>query len=504
MRRRLLLLGGVLAAALSVSGPAEATPGSVSGLTQVSGQSPFGSCTADNVAAQSGTNFPNSEVEPWVAVNPTNSNNIVGLFQQDRWSDGGARGLVAGVSKDGGATWSMVVIPKISLCSGGTAADGLDFDRATDPWLSFAPNGDLYAISLSLSHDLRRTALLVSKSTDGGLTWSDPIKLLDEFSEFGFPFNSNDKESITADPTDSNLVYAVWDRARFPSDNADFNAIHSAAFRGDIFFTRTTNAGASWAQPHDVLALNKNQFTIGNQIAVLPSGRLVDIFELFNGSGLQPPFAERFQEAVIISDDKGLTWSKPIPIASDLSVIVRDPDTGAEVRAGAGLPDIAVNPRNGTLSAVWSDGRFSGGLHDDVAFSQSTDGGRTWTAPVRVNLTRANVPERNQQAFTPSVEARSDGTVAVTYYDFRNNTPASGVPTDYWVAHCHSGCTNPASWLEAHVAGPFDIEKAPVARGFFLGDYQGLAAGGGAFKALFGQAGSTPGTSDIFFASATG
>jgi hypothetical protein len=501
--RRLLLVGllGVTAIVIATAG---ATPFAVSGLTPVSGLSPFAGCTADDVGAQSGTNFLNSEVEPWVDVNPVDATNIVGLWQQDRWSDGGARGLVAGISKDAGATWTQVVIPKISVCSGGTAAEGLDFDRATDPWLSFAPNGHLYAISLSLSHDLRRSALLVSKSTDGGMTWGDPIKLLDEFSEFGFPFDSNDKESITADPNDSSFVYAVWDRARFPSDNADFNAIRSAAFRGDIFFTRTTNGGASWEQPRDVLALNKNQFTIGNQIAVMPSGRLVDIFQLLNGSGRQPPFAERFQQAVIVSDDKGVTWSKPIPIASDLSVIVRDPDTGTPVRAGEGLPDIAVNPGNGTLYAVWSDGRFSGGLHDDVAFSQSTNGGLTWTAPVRVNLTPTNIAERNQQAWTPSVEARSDGTVAVTYYDFRNNTPAPGVPTDYWVAHCHAACTNPANWSEAHVAGPFDIENAPVARGFFVGDYQGLAVGGTAFKALFGQAGATPGTSDIFFASAAG
>jgi hypothetical protein len=56
----------------------------------VSGPSPFASCTI----GLPGTNYVNAEVEPRVAVNPTNPSNIVGVFQQDRWSTGGAHGLV--------------------------------------------------------------------------------------------------------------------------------------------------------------------------------------------------------------------------------------------------------------------------------------------------------------------------------------------------------------------------------------------------------------------------
>ena len=59
--------------------------------------SPFADCTVGGP----GTNYPNSEVEPWVAVNPTNPNTIVAVFQQDRWSNGGAHGLVAKTSHDG-------------------------------------------------------------------------------------------------------------------------------------------------------------------------------------------------------------------------------------------------------------------------------------------------------------------------------------------------------------------------------------------------------------------
>src|SRR5256885_1422487 len=47
-------------------------------------------------------NYRDSEVEPYVAVNPADLSNVIGVWQQDRWSDGGARGLVAGFSTEGG------------------------------------------------------------------------------------------------------------------------------------------------------------------------------------------------------------------------------------------------------------------------------------------------------------------------------------------------------------------------------------------------------------------
>ncbi len=46
-------------------------------------------------------------------------------------------------------------------------------------------------------------------------------------------------------------------------------------FRGEIMFLRPTNAGATWLAPRDILALNRNEFTIGNQIGVQPNGTLI-------------------------------------------------------------------------------------------------------------------------------------------------------------------------------------------------------------------------------------
>src|SRR5213594_1181192 len=184
---------GVALATVQVAG---ANPLSVAPLTIISGPSPFAGCTIGASGAPGETLYPNAEEEPWLDVNPTNSNNMISVWQQDRWSNGGAHGLVAGVSHDGGATWSRRWA-HFSKCAGGTPANGGDYERASDPWVTFAPNGNAYQISLSASADLFTSAILVSKSSDGGDTWSEPITVIRETSNFNF----NDKESITADPT---------------------------------------------------------------------------------------------------------------------------------------------------------------------------------------------------------------------------------------------------------------------------------------------------------------
>jgi len=493
-------------------------------LVQVSGTSPFATCTADNVSSQPGTNFLNSEVEPWVDVNPTNSNNIVGVWQQDRWSNGGSRGLVAGVSFDGGTTWQQVPIPKVSLCSGGTVANGGDFKRATDPWVSFAPNGHVYQISLALDIEtppgreggFGKNAMLVSKSTDGGLTWTDPITLIrDENPRF-----LNDKQSIIADPFDASDVYAVWDRLQVPV-GAVLNPenVFGLGFKGPAMFSRSTDAGVSWEPARIIYDPTGNNQTIGNQILVLPNGTLVDLFdEILNFKNNDGGFQFDLNLSLVRSTDDGVTWTNG-PATRAAKMLPRflfvpgccgvyDPETGNPVRTEDLIPEVAVDLSNGNLYAVWQDARFSNNgnfsnpalLIDEVAFSMSTDGGFTWSTPIKINKTPTNLALGNRQAFTPSVHVAADGTVAVTYYDFRNNDSGTDLKTDYFVVHCHAGCTNPANWgNEIRLTKKsFDMRQAPVARGFFVGDYEGLASAGNDLVAFFSQPNGTDPAS-IFF-----
>jgi BNR/Asp-box repeat len=404
-----------------------------------------------------GTLNANAEVEPFAAVNPRFPLNVIGVWQQDRWSNGGARGLGTGYSFDGGITWKRV-FPPFSRCAGGNAANNGDYERATDPWVSFSPNGVAHQMALSFDDAITpgkpASAMLASRSTDGGRTWSKSAVLVADTEE-----RFNDKNTITADPTDSRYVYAVWDRLSFvPGEGA-----------GPLLFARSIDNGRSWEPTRIVFDPGENAQTIGARIEVLPNGKLINMFTLIDF------VAQSLSIQVILSNDKGATWSAPVKVADLLTVGVADPETGTPVRVGDILPQIAIS-RGGTATVVWQDARFSGGARDGIAVSQSSDGGLTWSAPVQINGDPL-VP-----AFTASVHVRRDGTVGVTYHDFRSNTadPAT-LPTDTWLVRSRDGVT----WRESRVSKPFDMAKAPFAGGLFVGDYQGLVSIGPVFIPFF-------------------
>jgi BNR repeat protein len=491
--RRSVPAVAALALALALVGPVSAGAGSVSPLSLASGPSPYAGCTVGQF--NNATNYVNAEVEPFVAVNPTRAANLVGVFQQDRWSNGGAHGLSTVVSFDGGATWIEPAAPHFSTCAGGTTANGGAYDRSSDPWVSFGPDGIAYQVSLSVSADQTTSAVLASTSTDGGLIWSEPATIIVDPQTPHF----NDKESVTADPNEPGTAYIVWDRSRFPSDNASFTALnHSFAFRGSPFFSMTTDGGLRWS-PARQIGPNQNIGAIGNQIAVEPDGTLLDFFHFGKGSGFDAPNSSFI--GGIRSTDRGARWSAPFVVSNNPVVRVVDPETGVPLRTGSdvggSLEDVAVDPSTGQIYVVWEDSRFSG-THNDIAMSTSTDAGKTWTDPVKVNQTPGGAT-----AFTPAVDVLPDGTVAVGYYDWRNNTPAAGLPVDYFVAHSHD---HGATWSESRLTpASFDVENAPNSRGYFLGDYQGMAHDGTAFKSFFVQtnSGSLANRTDVFSATVT-
>ena len=160
-------------AGLLAGTPAPATADAVQlgPLVAVSGRSPFAGCTRDRPGQQAGRPFRNAEVEPWLAVAPARRGVVVG-FQQDRWSEGGgARGSAGVISGDGGRSWISPIPHGVTKCTGGP------FDRATDPWIEFARDGKAFFMSLAFDEDLAdgagygRSAMAVSRSTDGGRSW---------------------------------------------------------------------------------------------------------------------------------------------------------------------------------------------------------------------------------------------------------------------------------------------------------------------------------------------
>jgi BNR/Asp-box repeat len=444
----------------------------------------------------SGTNFPGTEVEPWVAVNPADADNAIAVWQQDRYSNGGSKGLRAAFSQDGQWT-NPVNQPGFSRCAGGSGDTG-GYERATDPWVAFNSDGSI-AYFMSLSLDVSQDnahAMTVSRSLDGGAHWEATPKVLRRDTSL---YVLNDKNSLSADRFNPNFAYAIWDRLVFPNEKSKGQSFENAgAFYGPTWFTRTTDGGNNWDEAHIIWDpgqehhnSGRNDQSIGNQIVQTGNGVLVDVFDWLsndNAGGKPGGGRKGAKVAVLRSTDSGATWSDHAIVVSGFTPgTVHDPTTGDLVRTGDIIPEIAVDPRtsqspaNKTVYVVWQ--AASADSPSSIYFSKSIDAGQTWSAPTVINTVTST------QAFTPSVRVDSNGAIAVTYYDFRNDTSSTPLWTDYWSIVSRDGGQ---TWQESHVDGPFDHRGAPRASGLFLGDYEGLDAGNSnVFRAVFGKATGT-------------
>jgi hypothetical protein len=298
----------------------------------------------------------------------------------------------------------------------------------------------------------------------------------------------NDKNSVTADPVRPGSAYQVWDRLEFSADLVDFVG-------GPTYMSVTRDFGRTWSTPRVIVPVAPFQQTIGNVIVGDPrSGALYNFYESIRYTDATATAVEFARFEVVRSTDGGVTWSAPAVVADDSGVVVVNPNTGQPLRTGAGLPFPAVDARTGDLYLAYEGSDFTGGRYNQIQLVRSTDRGRTWTTPVRVNAD-PSVP-----AFTPSIAVTRDGDVGITYYDLRTLRPGNTttLPTSTWLTVSPRGGRHFET--ERRIAPVFDHNLAPDAGGLFLGDYQGLAAFDDRFRALFVTTNTRPGNrTDVHF-----
>ena len=229
----------------------------------------------------------------------------------------------------------------------------------------------------------------VHKSTDFGQTWGPPVYPAVP----GVPSGSSqDKEFLGVDTSGGTFngnVYLSW--TSFPS--------------AAIFFSRSTNGGASFSVPFQISpAGTANQ---GSEPAVGPNGELYVAW-----------FRITAPRAILVakSTNGGASFSAPVvvtPITTigfgNLAVNAR---LGGAFRTNS-FPRIDVNPVNGEVYIVYN-ANPGGPDGADVFFTRSADGGATWSAPVRVNQD----PGTNDQFF-PDVAVNGQGVIEVIWYDRR-------------------------------------------------------------------------------------
>lgn len=434
---RLLVVGLTLVASLAalLGSPAAAEPARTprrSGVVEAGRPHGFpaapqpaaGPAAPDAPQNVNASNHPSAQNETSIAANPLNPLNLVGGANDYRCGDAGA-GYYA--STDGGATWTGGVIPGLIPCAGGI------YDAAGDPAIATGADGTFYYAAIAFDRaGAGKNGIFVSRSTDGGLSWANAVAVVTSSSSSTF----HDKEYIAVDAASGSRfqgrVYVSW-------------TVFSG-FTSPIVLSRSTDGGTTWSPAVNVSgAQSASQ---GSVPAVAPNGDLyVAFFSVTGGDAIW----------VARSTDGGVSFAPPVRVAR--IVELPSPLPGNSFRTNS-FPSIAITP-NGTIHVTWAEWVSSSA---DVRASRSTDGGATWSAPVRVNSTVAD------DQFFPWIAAAGDGTLGICFYDQHFNT------TNWLDVGCNVSRDNGATWGTTRRVT--SRSSNPLFDGFggtFIGDYNGLA-----------------------------
>jgi hypothetical protein len=315
-----------------------------------------------------------TQIEPSIAVNPANPLNVVAAYQEGRRANGGDATNGFATSFDGGATWTYGELPKLTTYPG----QGGTFERASDAVVAFGPDNIVYANSLVFDQDTSnglRSGMAVNVSKDGGRTWSDPVVFQDD--QLG---GTNDKNWVVVDNSGApghhkGRVYVVWDRVapvvyQYCDANCDQKANWLPTF--DTLSPLVFPGQGVGAYP-----IVMDNGGLGIVISTLTAGVVTNPDEpdanANNQVFISAPTAGRTPYPA------PLQFLPPIQIA-----VIKSNGTVAQ-RAAGGLPAAAADPTRGTLYAVWDDGRYRSDTVNDAVISRSTDNGQTWSVPARVN-----------------------------------------------------------------------------------------------------------------------
>ena len=204
-------------------------------------------------------------------------------------------------------------------------------------------DGIIYIIwNDKLNDDDRYNNMFISKSIDGGWTFTEPIQINDD--DGSVPQAAY--ASISAN--ENGNVYIVWTDGRIEGGGI-----------GDIYFDKSTDGGE----------------TFGNDLKVNDNSK--------RGDDVTPSVAaDSYGNAYVVwedcRNDAGDVYFSKLSVGNSTfsaNICVND-DPGAHQQSGAAM----TIDDNGSIYVAWSDLRDYGGIY----FSKSTDGGKSFNKDVKV------------------------------------------------------------------------------------------------------------------------
>ncbi len=297
------------------------------------------------------------------------------------------------------------------------------FDPTLPP--SPSPSGSFSFIGWS------RSSKAGAAFTDKGILVADPIP------------DDIDARDLLGDPVVRATSSSTFYYASIAQDIVDDEVV------GDgISVSKSTNGGFSWGgsvmasvvnggdfldkpwmavkpgSPVKIVEGSERILVTNSQVAVGPTGEIYVAWEEFDES-------EDRSIKIRKSIDDGKTFSTKVEVSSVIPVGDSFLLQGG-FRANFDLQGLAVDTSgtatNGNVYIVWHDGRnlsqsdffaFDGQYHfADILFSKSTDGGSTWSVPVRINN---DLITRKADQFMPAIAVDKTGKIGILYYDRKYN-----------------------------------------------------------------------------------
>ena len=374
--------------------------------------------------------FTNSSTQHATEVEPSSfafGSTIITSFQVSRnpGNAGGSADIGYAISTDSGATWQQGLLPGITVFQGGgtssTVSDtSVAYDAKLGVWL---------ISSLPISSNVQ---VAVSRSTDGGSTWSNPVLIAQG--------PGLDKDWVACDMTATSPFYGncymEWD------DNGNLD---------QVYMSTSTDGGQTWSAGVKI----SNALGLGGEPLVQPSGKVIVPFTTDSNT------ISSFESA-----DGGATWSSPVLVAN---VDARNEAGG--LRSGS-LPTAQIDGA-GNIYVVWADCSFRASCSSNDLVMSTTADGNTWTAPARIPI---DATTSTVDHFIPGlgIDPNTSGAsahLALTYYYYpvANCTAATCALYAGFISSLDGGQTwsNPTP-----LAGPMSLSWLPSSfSGKMVADY---------------------------------
>jgi hypothetical protein len=428
---------------------------------------------------------------PAMAVDPRNRN-VLALAEGDAYTDK----CSVQISTNAGLSWSRATDPQVPTGWPGCmfAVTGEIADVA------FGPDGTLYYGFVGFNPATYEQRIFLARSDDLGQTW-DPTVSLPRITR-NLPANEMGMDampSVAVDPNDPAKVYVG-----FWSNNGAWN-LPQAILGGDkkwcndivprSWVTASVDGGRTFGPAVDLAADVKGCMTE----PYLSVGTRGEVFAAFGESArgeakAAPPSHLYFS----VSRDGGRTFA--VQAIHTQSA----PNDGPAANASSdwlSAPSPAVDLGNGHVYVAWED---MGAGVPQILFMASTDAGRTWTNPRKLN----DADPRRDWDFTeefPKLGVAPDGRIDVAWYDWRDDVTykdgdkENGLQNVYYTSSSDGGRT----WTQNLRVSDRSIDRrfGPRQVGFITGPVGLASTDDNAFLAWDDtrNGNATTGTQDIYF-----